>query len=298
MSPPLILEETMRPKTKLEIDTRENGASPTENLGGGATSVNAVGAVATLVLATTLPTSALSQTPPPQPRGEIRVDTQIYLKGAAQPYLSNRTLFADSSKGWRTYDFVLGEKPETTVLDMGDAPHFAMISPQRRVMCIVPLLRVDEFTTQQRARAKFAPKFAISQAADVLTLKSDELTYRVKLHDPQIPGCHGKYQEFATWYAKLNAMRPFNPPSAGRETLNEEVAKRRMVPKEVWRSMVVRGKPQVEVRSTHEYIGSWSDEDRQKVAEADRQLKTFTEVSVEEFFNPRAAISATKKTVR
>ena len=130
-----------------------------------------IGAVATLVLATTLPSPGLSQPPAAQVSGEIRVDTNVYLKGAAQPIQTNRTLFADSSKGWRTYDFVLGKNPETTILDMGDAPHFAMISSNRGVMCIVPLLRVDEFAAQQRARANFAPKFEISQTGELLTLK-------------------------------------------------------------------------------------------------------------------------------
>jgi hypothetical protein len=128
-------------------------------------------------------------------------------------------------------------------------------------------------------------------------LSSKFLTYRVKTEEPKQEDAAQQYQHFADWYARLNATRPGNPPPFARIELNQAVANRRLIPKEIQREITVTqglNKTTLVARSRH--IVNWrlSRTDREKITEVSRNLVTFESVSYHQFREPDKAATAKK----
>lgn len=249
-----------------------------------------------LGLCLALITTAASAQAPPAAQ-DFRVDTKIFEvrggKPQEAPLAEIRTLFTQTPTGEVVYDFLLGDSPETTILDMARG-RMALISPKRRVVTELYVSNVFEVAMAIRNRAPegegplFAPQFKVQRDDELLTMDSEALRYEIKLLDPKFDSAPGRYQLFATWAARLNSMRPPNPPSTGRERVNQQVADAGRVPLEVRRTIRHRGR-KVEVMSKHAYIWALGASDRAAIATTQEQRATCTPVSIEDYLQIRPA---------
>ena len=89
----------------------------------------------------------------------------------------------------------------------------------------------------------------------------------------------------ADWLARLNATRPNNLPPGARLALNEELAKRELLPREITR-IITPPNPLANkevVKSQHLMNWTLSGEDRKKIERAHDAMATFKPVSFDEY---------------
>jgi hypothetical protein len=144
-------------------------------------------------------------------------------------------------------------------------------------------------------------RFLLGDSAEVTTddegwllLANQRVVYRAQCIKPKDKATALEYQEFADWYARLNAMRPGNMPPFLRIRLNSEIAKRGLIPKAIERTIsdprMLGDKKQV-VRSRH--LANWrlSNTDRKSIDRAGVYLATFPTVTFREYLQLPDAIS-------
>ena len=223
---------------------------------------------------------------------EFRVDTKVSVKDGRrfEEFQSNRTLFRLAYNGPEAYDFVLGDAPETVYLSLG-SEKVVVLDPKREVKCELSLVDINRFVLQQRSRAKaqdlpfFAPKFEVAERGSTLTFANPSIEYEVELVDPGIPHCHGRYEEFTVWYARLNAMRPNSLPPSARVFVSKSIAQHSRVPKSIQRT-TIHNRVKSVLKSEHHYVGSWNNSDRRMVEKAQQQIAEFRAVNQKDFFYP------------
>jgi hypothetical protein len=122
-----------------------------------------------------------------------------------------------------------------------------------------------------------------------LTLAGKPLTYTSLGIKPQRPEAAKLYRYFADWYARLNATRPPNLPAGARLALNEELAKRELLPREITRIttpdnvLAIPLAKKEEVKSQHLVNWTLSGEDGKKIERAHDAMATFKQVSYDEY---------------
>jgi len=130
-----------------------------------------------------------------------------------------------------------------------------------------------------------------SQPLTRVILDSPLIRYEVKGQQPKFPQAVREYKEFATWYARLNALRPGNLPPEARIKLNHSLADRGLIPLEVIRTVTASarvGNKKLEVRSRHLVNWTLSGKARKEMKRADDLLVEFTTVSVDDYRKPPA----------
>lgn len=231
---------------------------------------------------------------------EFRVDTKVSVKKGRrfEELQSNRTLFRLAYNGPEAYDFVLGDSGETVYLSLG-SEKVVVLDPEREVKCELSLVDINRFVLQQKTRAQtedlpfFRPKFEVSERGDELSFVNPSIEYHVELVDPGIPHCHGRYEEFTIWYARLNAMRPHNPPPSARVIVSKAIAQRGKTPKTIRRT-TTHNRVKLEVQSEHHYVGSWNNSDRRLVEKAQQQIAEFRALNHKDFFYPQLTAASSK----
>jgi hypothetical protein len=151
---------------------------------------------------------------------QFRIDTEVFVDGQQEPVSTSLTIFRDEV----IYDFLLGGTPETTVFDIRRG-RIVLLDPQRKVRTELTTDTLLEFCATMKSRAVsegqdqlFHPAFRTEYDEErrMLTLSSELITYVAQGVVPRETGAAKRYQQFADWHARLNAVRPGNLPPFGR----------------------------------------------------------------------------------
>lgn len=229
------------------------------------------------------------------PRGpldaqDFRVETDVFEEDSKNPIAENLTLFA----GGIIYDFLLTDPEEVTVLDLSRA-RLVLLSPTKKIRTDIPTEQVLSFVALMKSQEPSArltsfidPQFEESYdaAAQTLSLTSKNVIYRVRCAEPKTKDAARRYQEFADWYARLNAMRPGNPPPFGRIRLNKVLADKNLVPEEVTRTLVNKsGFLEKRYTATSRHLLNWqlTNTDRKRIDTVSDYLTSFRSVTYREY---------------
>lgn len=220
---------------------------------------------------------------------DFRVDTDVFLDEEKETYSEHLTLF----QGTVVYDFSVKGPAEITILNLqsGEISLLDINRKKRSDLTTKELLefsaRIKAIGTSKQAEDLVSPKFdaAFDDTQNLLELTSRKISYRADGIKPSDPSVAERYREFTDWYARLNSMRPPNPPHFGRLELNSELASRGLVPQEITRTVTYGGlfsRPQI-ARSRHVIGTGLSGSDRRRIDEAGGYLVSFAKVSPAEY---------------
>ncbi len=221
---------------------------------------------------------------------DFRIESKVFLEGQEQPVAETLTLFSDGV----VYDFLLTQPEEIAVFDPRHE-RLVLLDVERRQMTTIRMKELRELNANLKqeegggALAEFIhPKFDESFDAESgwLTLAGNLVTYRARGSEAKDEESSRQYQQFADWYARLNAVRPGGLPPFGRIELNAALARRSLVPEEVGLSFVIKEslrEKKVELRSTHIPIWYISRGDRERIEKAKDYLVTYKPVSFPKF---------------
>ena len=222
---------------------------------------------------------------------EFRIESRIYQGKEKQPVSRSLTLFHAGV----IYDY-LDEPKRVAVLDPKGG-RFILLDPQRKLRAEVKNTDVRRFTDglqellaksgSAQARFQAQPSFSVdwSEPAGTLSLTSETMTYKVDARPAPSADVAEQYREFCDWCAQLNALlSPAGSPPFARFALDQELAQRGLVPKQV--SLHINGmlgSPSVKVHSEHEFAWRLLDADRRRIDETGQQLSSFEPINVSNF---------------
>ncbi|MCA9120005.1 MAG: hypothetical protein H6822_29610 [Planctomycetaceae bacterium] len=216
---------------------------------------------------------------------DFRVDTDVYLGDDDETYSEHLTLF----RGAIVYDFSVKGPEEITILNLQNG-EITLLDVKRKLRADLTTKELLEFSarikaigTSKQAEDLVAPKFTVTfdESKSSLELVSNKIVYRASGSKPSDPLIADRYREFTDWYARLNSMRPPNPPHFGRLELNSELASRGLLPQDIERTITHGGlfsKPQ-KARSHHAIGTVISGTDRRRIDEAGGYLVSFSKVT-------------------
>ncbi|MBC8356067.1 MAG: hypothetical protein H8E66_29160 [Planctomycetes bacterium] len=228
---------------------------------------------------------------------DFRVDTDVFLGGDEETFSEHLTLF----RGPVVYDFAVKGPDEITILNLQNGT-VTLLDVKRRTRTDVTTADLLEFSarikaigTEKQGKDLVAPQFVVKfdEEQSLLELASRKITYSATAMVPAAVSTVERYREFTDWYARLNSMRPPNPPHFGRLELNRELAERGLLPKEIERTISLGrpfSKPQ-RARSQHVVQMAISGTDRRRIDKAGGYLVSFKKVSKADYMQP-AAIAA------
>ena len=228
---------------------------------------------------------------------DFRVDTEVFFNQEKEPAVEALTIFSEG----RVYDFLISQQ-EIVVFDPPRG-QFTLLDEARRIKALVRTQDLMEVTLELETHAVQSKSSLLAFAArpnfetkseevkengqDLvrLTLAGKPLTYTALGIKPPRPEAARLYRYFADWYARLNATRPPNLPAGARLALNEELAKRELLPREIIRA-IPSANPlakKEEVKSQHLVNWTLSGEDGKKIERAHDAMATFKLVSYDEY---------------
>ncbi|MCY2973456.1 MAG: hypothetical protein NTW52_02185 [Planctomycetota bacterium] len=222
----------------------------------------------------------------------FRVDADIYSDVKKQPIKHTLTLFSESVY----YDFEDGDSGRVTVIDVG-RNRIVLLDRERKVKSFVSTEEIQ--LTIANARVQADAKLSAATLKDfqnlpsgetVAVVSNDSIEYRSTLASPTTPDMSAQYAEFANWSARLNSIYAPMPPYL-RLDLNELIASRKMMPKEITR-ITRKGLRQNQLISRLRVIDRLSEDDRSKIARVGAMMAEFREVSVGEYWHQPAVVSA------
>ncbi len=220
---------------------------------------------------------------------EFRIETDVFLDDQKEPQVETLTIFTEGV----VYDFLLTGVEEITLFDR-ERNRLVLMDTKRKVKTELTMDSMLSFVAQMKSQLNDAQReFLLGEDKEAVTdddgwlkLANDRVTYRAEGIEPKEKSAVLEYQQFADWYARLNAMRGNLPPFL-RIRMNSEIAKRGLIPKTIERTMVLdtRGltdKRQV-LRSQH--LANWrlSNTDRKQIDRAGTYLATYPTVTFREY---------------
>jgi hypothetical protein len=227
---------------------------------------------------------------------DFRIETKVYNGKGKAPVSLNTSLF----EAGFVYDylFLAGHESnpyQVAVFDQARG-RFVLIDPARKIKAEVKTEDVRLFTEKWQSVAekssrpfmKFAaePEFDVTFSEDgELSLSSDFITYRLQTVPAGATEGALQYREFSDWYARFNAMAtPGSTPPFPRMAVNEELAKRSLIPTEVQLTIpAASGTKAVSLRSEHFVSWRLLPKDHKRIAETGHQLATFKLVDFDKF---------------
>ncbi len=219
---------------------------------------------------------------------DFRIETELFLNDEKEPFQETLTVFTEG----RIWDFLRQGDQEITLFDR-DRNRLVLMDPKRKMKTELTMDAILSFAAQMKAEFNETQREflldenieAVTDEQGWLTLANDRISYRVELTEPKEKSVVLEYQQFADWYARLNAMRGNLPPFM-RIKVNAEVAKRGMIPKVIERTVIDKrglSEKKLVVRSRH--LANWrlSNSDRKQVDLAGDYLASFPTVSFREY---------------
>jgi hypothetical protein len=236
----------------------------------------------TVALGSVLPTSA----------DEFRVESKVFAADSDKPTSESLTLFSED----RAFDFL--DSPRETIVFDFTSDRIGLLDASHKVRTELSTAKLTAFTDQLRTRAARQTDALLRFAADPhLEESSDDggwmrfsgklLTYRVQAAKASNPEMVKLYRQFSDASARLNSMLQAGamPPFA-RLSINESLARDDKLPEQV--ELILAGdaksggKPTI-LRSEHHFSTQLTKADRQRIDEANEQLKAFKQVAWEEY---------------
>ena len=228
---------------------------------------------------------------------EFRIDTDVFVDEEVEPVIETLTIFSDGI----VYDFLLNGVEEITLFDR-KRQRLVLMDTQRRVKTELSTDSILGFVAQMQAHLNEAQRaFLLAEELEInsedeewISLGNDRVAYRAKGTKPKMHEAALEYHQFADWYARLNAMRVGNLPPFARIRLNDELAKRGLIPKTVERT-VTRKKGLKEIKQTlrSQHLANWrlSSNDRKLIDKAGTYMAAFPTVSFREYLELPEAIA-------
>jgi hypothetical protein len=226
---------------------------------------------------------------------EFRVESKVFAADSEKPISESITLFTDD----RAFDLLVSPR-ETIIFDF-TSDRIGLLDASRKVRTELATAKLTSFTDQLRTRAARQTDALLRFAADPhLEESSDDdgwmrfsgklLTYRVQAAQASDPDMVRRYRQFSDASARLNSMLQAGamPPFA-RLSVNEALARDGKLPEQV--ELILAGdaksggKPTI-LRSEHHFSTQLTKVDRHRIDEANEELKTFKQVSWEEYVRP------------
>jgi hypothetical protein len=228
---------------------------------------------------------------------DFRVDTEVFF-GTEKVPVEALTVFTEG----RVYDFLLAEPREITVYDPING-RFTLLNEPQRVQATVTTQELMAFTLDLETQATQAKDSLLAFAArPTFDTKFEEVTengqslvrvlmagkpleYVALGQKPDRVETARIYRNFADWYARLNATRTLNLPAGARLALNQALAERDLLPREITRTITPPGRlsKKLEVKSRHLVNWKLSNKDRKEIERASECMATFRSVSYDEY---------------
>ncbi len=229
---------------------------------------------------------------------DFRMDTDIFIGTSKEPVAETLTLFSNS----RVYDFMLTDSREIVVFDQGRG-EFTLLDEKQQIKTTVTTQEALDHAFALKVQASQEPETLFAEAADpkfeettedkteneqtvsYVKLAGKKIQYDANGARPKFNGAVLSYTDFATWCARLNAMRPGNLPPEARITLNRALAGKGVLPKEITRTITLEGltKKKSEVRSRHLVNWTLSNEDMKRIDRAHDGMVKFQFVEFKEY---------------
>ncbi len=223
---------------------------------------------------------------------DFRIETKLYEGASKKPLSTNTTLF---DAGY-VYDYLYTSEHQSTPyrVTIFDQSHgrFVVLDPARKLKAEIKTDEVRQFaeTCQAMAAKSSRPliKFAADPAFDVdfdedgvLTLASEFINYRLQTEQAEDAEAAQQYRDFSDWYARFNSMSsPGSTPPFARMAVNDELARRAVVPTEVHLTIPSKS---VSMRSEHHVTWRLLLKDHKLIAQTGQQLATFKMVAFDKF---------------
>ena len=223
---------------------------------------------------------------------DFRIDTDVFAGDSREPFAQSVTVFF----GGMVYDFPLMGTQETTVFDPARG-RIVLLDAQRKVKTTLSTHELLEYTAALKVKLTQMGGLLADAADEQLeretgsdgewfTLRNRSVSYRAKGVEPRFGHAVVQYQQFADWYARLNATRPGSMPPFIRIELNRVLVENGLIPEEVEltvapeRGLMSRA---TTMRSRHLPYWRLSNTDRQRIETAGTQIAKFTTVSFQEY---------------
>jgi len=233
-----------------------------------------------------------------KPASAFRVDADIYSDPKKAPIKHTLTLFVESVY----YDFEDGELGRVSVIDP-QRNRIVLLDRQRQVKSEVPTGEILSKIANARVQADAKLSTAtlkdfqdLPNGESVAVVSNESIEYRSTLSAPTLPDMAAQYAEFANWSARLNSIYAPMPPYL-RLDLNELIASRKMMPKELTR-ITRKGIRQSQLTCRLQVNDRLSEDDRSKVARAGAMMADFRSVPINEYWNEPAVVQASATNVR
>jgi|TARA_B110000116_G_scaffold245674_1_gene236914 hypothetical protein len=223
---------------------------------------------------------------------DFRMQTSVFVGNSSAPAVSSLTMF----NGTTIYDFIENESEfgEITVFDVKRG-RFVLLDPHRKVKTtltkdfLVQFLDQVLSQTSSTALTKYVqPKlqYEFNLSMKTVRVTSDHLTYQATGISPKFDSSIQRYRHFADWVARLNSTRIGNLPPYSRFELNRLMAKQKLLPKSIKRTLMLDevGLRKQIVRSEHVINWQLTNTDRKRISQTGDQMATFKEVSADEFW--------------
>ena len=223
---------------------------------------------------------------------DFRMQTSVFVGNNSAPAVSSLTMF----NGTTIYDFIENESEfgEITVFDVKRG-RFVLLDPQRKVKTILTKDFLVQFLdqvlsqTSSTALTKYVqPKlqYEFNLSMKTVRVTSDHLTYQATGISPKFDSSIQRYRHFADWVARLNSTRIGNLPPYSRFELNRLMAKQKLLPKSIKRTLMLDevGLRKQIVRSEHVINWQLTNTDRKRISQTGDQMASFKEVSADEFW--------------
>ena len=230
--------------------------------------------------------------------GDFRVNTTVLAGEEQHKVAENRTLFLRD----RVYDVSI-DSGEISILDL-KAYQFVLLDPRRKVKTVVDTREVFDTTRAilERIRQERGPGFAanydVHSEEGWIVVTDKVMTYKAQgekppANSPASSSAPVRYQHFADWYARINAMRGAIPPFT-RMRLNEELAKQNLMPKVIQR-VIGSGRNSQTVEAHHVAVWLLSSADRQRIEKIGEYLASFDSVGAEAYFARGEVVAQNKR---
>ena len=223
---------------------------------------------------------------------DFRMQTSVFVGNNSAAAVSSLTMF----NGTTIYDFIENESEfgEITVFDVKRG-RFVLLDPQRKIKTTLTkdfLVRfLDQVLSQTSNTAltkyvqqKLQHEFNLS--TKTVRVMSEHLTYQATGIAPKFDSAIQRYRHFADWVARLNSTRIGNLPPYSRFELNRLMAKQKLMPKSIVRTLMLDevGLRKQTVRSEHTINWQLTNTDRKRISNTGDQMAIFKEVSADEFW--------------
>lgn len=227
--------------------------------------------------------------------GDWKIETRVFERDARQASAATTTYFQDG-----VYYDVRGEGDELMTFDPKTG-RIALADRNRRLRTEIKtddLARLAErFRAAARKHGDAAIRFAASgkfaasfdERSRELTVAGAPLTYRAACERPGDASDAERCREFSDWCARLNSVHRGGLPARARLALNEELARREMVPTTVRLTLRdERSAKETPLRSEHAYTWRLSTDDLVRIARAKKLAAECKPVSFAEYLGYEA----------